>query len=170
MYYIYKFTNKINNKAYIGQTNNIEARKRNHKSDSFNKKSSGYNLLFHIAIRKYGWENFKFEILEEIPEEFGYEYVNEREMYFIQKYETQKDSNKGYNITYGGQGCPRPKLSFEEQVKLSKLFALEDVKDIQQMLVDGYQYYEIKNKYPQLTDSFLSNINIGDNFYRNDLI
>lgn len=169
MYYIYKFTNKTNGKVYIGQTNNIEKRKRGHKSESFNPNANGYNLPFHCAIRKYGWENFDFEILEEIVDDFSYEYVNEREIYFIQKFDSQKNSNKGYNITYGGQGCPRPKLSFEEQVQRSKLFVVEEVKDIQQMLLNGYQYFEIKNKYPQLTDSFLTNINLGDNFHREDL-
>ena len=47
MYYIYKFTNKTNGKIYIGQTNNIQKRKNCHRSDSFNEKSSGYNLPFH---------------------------------------------------------------------------------------------------------------------------
>ena len=132
---------------FLQKSNNIEKRKRGHKSESFNPNANGYNLPFHCAIRKYGWENFDFEILEEIVDDFSYEYVNEREIYFIQKFDSQKNNNKGYNITYGGQGCPRPKLSFEEQVKRSKLFAIEEVKDIQQMLLDGYQYFEIKNKY-----------------------
>ena len=88
MYYIYKFTNKINGKVYIGQTNNIEKRKRGHKSESFNPNANGYNLPFHCAIRKYGWENFDFEIIEEIADDFSYEYVNEREIYFIQKFDS----------------------------------------------------------------------------------
>lgn len=169
MYYIYKFTNKLNQKVYIGQTNNIENRKRNHKSESFNPKANGYNLPFHIAIRKYGWENFDFEILEEISDNFNIDYVNEREIYFIKKYDSQVKANKGYNVTLGGAGFSRSKLAFEEQVGLSKLFSIEEVKDIQQMLIDGYQYFEIKNKYGNLTNSFLTNINIGDNFYRKDL-
>lgn len=169
MYYIYKFTNKINNKIYVGQTNNIENRKRNHKSEAFNTKASGYNLPFHAAIRKYGWENFNLEILEEIPLEFGIDYVNERESYFIQYFHSQVRESKGYNITFGGTCCSKPALTFEEQVQCSKLFSVDQVRDIQQMLVDGYQYYEIKSKYPQLTDSFISNINAGWNFIREDL-
>lgn len=170
MYYIYKFTNNINQKVYIGQTNNIENRKRNHKSESFNERANGYNLPFHAAIRKYGWDNFNFEVLEEIPDDFDNEYVNEREIYFIQKYSAQKDSGKGYNVIFGGAGYSRPKLTFEEQVALSKMFTINEVKDIQSMLLEGYQYYEIKAKYPRLTDSFLTNINLGDNFQREDLI
>lgn len=170
MHYIYKFTNKVNGKNYIGQTNNIEKRKRGHKSEAFNKKSNGYNLPFHAAIRKHGWESFDFEVIEEIPDDFGIEYVNKREEYFIALLDTQINSHKGYNVTFGGDGCAKPKLSFEEQVALSKLFTLEQVKDIQFMLIEGYQYYEILSKYPQLTNSFLSNINNGYNFVRQDLV
>lgn len=166
--YIYKFTNKINGKTYIGQTNNIEKRKRGHKSDSFNKKSNGYNLPFHCAVRKYGWDNFEFEILEELDDSFGREYLNEREIFFIAHYKSLTNQN-GYNISKGGNGNNRLKLSFEQQVKLSKLFTMQEVQDIQNMLLEGYEYFEIKKKYPKLTDSFLSNINLGLNFKRDDL-
>lgn len=168
MLYIYCFTNKTNGKKYIGQTNNIEKRKRGHKSESFNPKANGYNLPFHSAIRKYGWDNFDFEIIEEINDEFGREYLNERERYFISYYKSLINQN-GYNYTEGGAGCDRPKLSFSEQVKLSKLFNEVQVRDIQDMLINGYEYFEIKKKYSQLTDSFLSNINLGLNFQRSDL-
>lgn len=168
MLYIYCFINKITGKRYIGQTNNIEKRKRGHKSESFNPKANGYNLPFHCAIRKYGWENFDFVILEEIDDSFGREYLNEREIYFISYYQSLINQN-GYNYTEGGAGCAKPKLSFSEQVKLSKLFNEEEVRDIQDMLLDGYEYFEIKKKYPILTDSFLSNINLGLNFVRDDL-
>lgn len=168
MLYIYKFTNKITGKTYIGQTNDIEKRKRGHKSESFNPKANGYNLPFHAAIRKYGWENFEFEILEEIPDEFGREYLNEREIFFISYYKSLVDEN-GYNLTKGGEGCNKGPLTFKEQVQLSKIFDVEQVKDIQSMLLDGYEYFEIMSKYPQLTDSFLSSINLGWNFKRDDL-
>lgn len=168
MHYIYKFTNKTTKKTYIGQTNNIENRRRCHKSESYNEKSKGYILPFHCAIRKYGWDNFDFEVLEEIPDEAGYEYVDLREQFFIAEYKSLIDEN-GYNITIGGQGCPRKKITFEESVKLSKLFTLEEVKDIQQMLIVGFENYEIRKKYPQLSPSFLSNINTGFNFVREDL-
>ena len=106
MYYIYKFTNKTNGKIYIGQTNNIQKRKNGHRSESFNEKSAGYNLPFHAAIRKYGWENFNFDILEEICDGESQEYIDEREIFFIQYYHSLKDEN-GYNITLGGQGQKR---------------------------------------------------------------
>lgn len=168
MLYIYKFTNKITGKCYIGQTNNIEKRKRGHKSESFNNRANGYNLPFHCAIRKYGWENFDFEILEEIDDSLGREYLNEREIYFIDLFQSTIDKN-GYNFLLGGAGYNRPKLTFEESVALSKIFNVNEVRDIQQMLLDGYEYFEIQKKYPNLTNSFLSNINNGWNFRRDDL-
>lgn len=158
----------INGKIYIGQTNNLDKRMRGHKSESFNPKSNGYKLPFHNAIRYYGWKNFKCEVVEEIPDEAGRDYLNEREIFFIKYYNSLTTQN-GYNVTQGGKGSNRLPLTFEEQVKLSHLFTIEDVKKIQSMLIGGYEYFEIKKLYPQLTDSFLSNINLGLNFKRADL-
>ena len=60
--YIYKITNTINNKVYIGQTRvNIYRRIRQHFTSAFNLKSLGYNTYFHKAIRKYGITSFVFE-------------------------------------------------------------------------------------------------------------
>lgn len=168
MLYIYKFTNKTNQKVYIGQTNNIQKRKNGHKSNSFNEKSSGYWLPFHCAIRKYGWENFDFEVLEEYPDEVGREFLGEREKYYIQLYHSLIEEN-GYNYTLGGEGCSRPPKTFEEKCKCSQLFTQEEIEDIQKMLCEYYTYPEIQKKYPQLGDSFLSNINTGLNFKRDDL-
>lgn len=66
IHYIYCYTNLINNKKYVGQTNNLERRKKQHIQDSihcFKGREVSYNLPFHAAIRKYGIENFDFEIL-----------------------------------------------------------------------------------------------------------
>lgn len=169
MFYIYRFTNKTNGKCYVGQTNNIEKRKRGHKSESFNPKANGYNLAFHRAIRKYGWDGFDFEVLEEIDDSAPQTYVNEREIFFI-AHNHSLVTEHGYNISAGGQGYTRrKKLGFEEQVWLSKIFTVDEVRKIQQMLIDGYEYFEILSTFPKLTDSFLSNINIGLNFVRQDL-
>lgn len=168
MLYIYKFTNKINGKTYIGQTNNIEQRKRGHKSTAYNNKAHDYHNAFHNAIRKYGWENFDFEILEEVDDSFGREYLNQREIFFISYYDSLVGHN-GYNIKEGGNGnMPEPK-TFEERVACSKVFTLDEIVDIQKMLCEGYALFEIREKYPRLTRSFLSNINIGLNFYNENL-
>ena len=73
MYYIYKITNKINNKIYIGQTNNIKRRFNSHKN---NKRS-----VISKAINKYGVENFTFEIIEIIH---NVEQANDLEIEYIE--------------------------------------------------------------------------------------
>lgn len=103
--YIYKITNIINNKIYIGQTrNNIEQRLRQHIEASYsNSSKKDYYFLLHKAIRKYGKENFKIEIIEEVSAE---ENLSEREQYWINYYNScilEEDSH-GYNMTYGGEG------------------------------------------------------------------
>lgn len=66
---IYKYTNNINNKVYIGQSINLEQRKYSHKSSAYNEKAGDYNSQFHQAIRKYGLENFSYEVVAEISNE-----------------------------------------------------------------------------------------------------
>ena len=93
---IYKATNKINGKIYIGQTTQTLSRRiSNHKSDALLKK---INTRFASAIRNYGIENFEFE---EIDSANTKEELNRKEKYWIKKYESNK-SDIGYNETDGG--------------------------------------------------------------------
>jgi group I intron endonuclease len=62
---IYKITNIINNHCYIGQSRNIQKRWKNHISASHNCNEKSYEYPLYRAIRKYGVENFSFDILEE---------------------------------------------------------------------------------------------------------
>lgn len=98
MSYIYKIKNNINNKIYIGKTNqSIEERLREHIKDSTrrdNEKRPLYN-----AINKYGIENFSIEIIEECSPEI----LSDREKYWIEYYGSFK---YGYNATKGGDGKP----------------------------------------------------------------
>lgn len=94
---IYKWTNKINNKSYIGQSINIEQRRRQHIASSYYTKSNTYNTAFHKAIRKYTENNFVFEILCICkPEE-----LDVLEKYYIDKYNSLVPN--GYNMTTGGE-------------------------------------------------------------------
>ena len=63
---IYKIKNKINNKIYIGKSifNTTEKRWKEHIRDSYDISSPGYKYTIHKAIRKYGIENFIFEVIE----------------------------------------------------------------------------------------------------------
>lgn len=91
---IYKITNKVNGKSYIGQTRyTIEFRWKQHQ----HKKDNTY---FHNAIHKYGVDNFNIEILEEC----NIEELNQKEIFYIAKYDTFKN---GYNLTIGGDGNRR---------------------------------------------------------------
>ena len=57
---VYCYTNKINNKKYIGITSrSLEEREQNHLYEAYNKNSLTYNVPFKRAIRKYGIESFK---------------------------------------------------------------------------------------------------------------
>lgn len=88
---IYKITNIINFKPYVGQSVDIQDRWHQHKYN--NTKDSA----IHKAIKKYGIKNFIFEILEECPRE----QLNEREKYWIAYYDSFYN---GYNETLGGDG------------------------------------------------------------------
>lgn len=90
--------------------------------------------------------------------------LNEREKYWIKKLHSLTTEN-GYNITQGGDGCRVGPHSFEERCSMSKIFTQEEIEDIQRKLAEGHQFSEIQITYPQLSDSFISNINTGFNFY-----
>ena len=168
MHYIYKYTNKINGKVYIGQTNNLQKRFNGHKSEAFNPKSKGYNLPFHCAIRKYGIKNFIYEVLEEIEDGESQDFINDREIFFIAFYHSLTTEN-GYNLTVGGDGCPKAPLTYEEKLSRSKLFTGDEIKDIQQRLLNDEEFDDIEEIYkPKLKRTFLVNINTGTNFYNPD--
>jgi group I intron endonuclease len=97
MGYIYKITNIITNKCYIGETKqtNIEIRWKQHKNTI--KKGVGCPAL-KDAVKKYGIENFKFDILLICFDEDRYKY----EIEYIKKYNSQVPN--GYNILGGGPG------------------------------------------------------------------
>ena len=89
---IYKITNLINNKVYIGKSEvSIEQRWEA-------ELKYGLNEHFNRSVKKYGIENFKFEIIIETEEN-----INELEKKFIKEYKSY-DPNFGYNKTFGGDG------------------------------------------------------------------
>ena len=94
---IYKITNQINGKCYIGQSVDIEKRWHQHKRRSLVLGSTEYDSYFHRAIRKYGLENFSFEVLEECPKEE----LNEKETFYVSRYSSNQVES-GYNLTAGG--------------------------------------------------------------------
>ena len=111
---IYSNTNQINNKQYIGQTINPSQRKNAHKSEAFNEKSHDYDSPLHRAFRKYGYENFDYEILAQTDD---IDALNLLEEFFIDKFNTKVPN--GYNIEIGGKNCFKPPMSLEEREKLT---------------------------------------------------
>lgn len=81
MPYIYKITNKINGKMYIGKTIfTVEQRWKEHQKDS--RRRDFEKRPLYSAIKKYGIENFSIEEVEECPIEI----LSEREKYWIEYY------------------------------------------------------------------------------------
>lgn len=96
MYTIYKATNVVNNKCYVGFAQNFNKRILGHKS-AYKKGSN----KFYNAIKKYGWENFKWEILFESDDKK--ECLTIKEPYFIKLLDSVSN---GYNTTPGGECNP----------------------------------------------------------------
>lgn len=111
---IYCFTFP-NNKIYIGKTQkDFNIRLRSHKYGSKYLKNYLYN-----AIRLYGWDNIKIEILCECETK---EELNEKEIEFINKFDTT-NPNKGYNLRSGGEGGihhPLTKIKISQSNKGNK--------------------------------------------------
>lgn len=106
---IYKIENKINNKIYIGITNNFKRRINSHFNDK-----SGY--LLKRAITKYGKENFTVSLLEKVSSQ---EDAFSKEKNYIKKYNSKKPN--GYNLTNGGEGTFGRKMS-EKQKEGLRIF------------------------------------------------
>ena len=110
---IYKITNKVNNKIYIGQTtSSLEERWSSHLSHSKHNKGS----IIGNAINKYGAENFT---IEQIDSALSLEELNTKEKTYIDLYKSM-DSDIGYNLMSGGNNSlhsPATKL----KMSLSKL-------------------------------------------------
>lgn len=94
MGFIYKITNKENQKVYIGQTiTTVKTRMHKH----YSRANTGKDITgIDAAIHKYGKDNFIVETICECPNED----LDEQERYYISKYDS---FNNGYNLTSGGQ-------------------------------------------------------------------
>lgn len=114
---IYKYTNQVNNKVYIGQTINEYKRIYAHKHTL-----NSWRSYFHNAIKKYGYDKFAYEILEEIDDANVKELkikLDTLEQKYISVYKSN-DPNFGYNLTLGGGGTLGLKQSKESNLKRSR--------------------------------------------------
>lgn len=122
---IYKATNLVNGKVYIGQTiQELWARKAHHKHIALKDKR---DTIFTRAIRKYGWENFDWKIIDSASD---IDELNQKEIYWINYYNSF--GKNGYNSTLGGEGTvgcthdeeTRSKIS---ETKISRMDSYEHI-------------------------------------------
>jgi len=121
---IYMIENLINNKKYIGQSKQIRKRWISHTNRYNLPTDVSYSSQLYTAMRKYGFENFKFSVVEECEENE----LDEREAYYIKVFDTFKN---GYNGNIGGLGSQKftdeefkeyflshPKISVNEMAEI----------------------------------------------------
>lgn len=110
---IYKAENKINGKIYIGKTvRSLSNRKNEHKCGA---KSKNKDYYFYQAINKYGFESFKWEIIDAGEKSI----LNQLERLHISRYESN-NKKLGYNLTEGGEGRLGYSTPIETRIKISK--------------------------------------------------
>ncbi len=97
---IYKYTNRVTGKSYIGYTKHPEKRHRDHIRNAKTARNA-----FYYAVRKHGWESFSYNIIFQSSD--GYYCHNIMEEFFIKEYRSHVDEN-GYNQTEGGDGLKNP--------------------------------------------------------------
>lgn len=122
---IYKITNRLNEKSYIGQTSGAaEKRFARHINDALN------NILdthFARAIRKYGVENFKLEVIDTATTQ---EELNQKESYWINYYDTIKNGYNEVDPIYRSGGntyqskTPEELKAIREKISASKMGGL----------------------------------------------
>ncbi len=152
---IYKITNNINKKVYIGKTKrDTKIRWLEHIRDAKNYPEK--NIPLHKAILKYGKDKFSFEILETDIAEND---LNEKEKMYIKQYNST-NSLIGYNATKGGDG------GF-----VHSTLSINDVNKIKNMLLDGRNnksFYKIAQDF-NVTFTAIKSINNGTTWYEQRL-
>lgn len=105
--YVYLTTNLVNNRKYIGQ----------HRASEFTTDYKGSGKLIKQAFKKYGWDNFEVELLQECSTE---EELNESEIKWIAEYEAVY-SEEFYNIAYGGSHSWHPLQDWEKEQRSNEM-------------------------------------------------
>ena len=119
---VYKITNIINSKVYIGITTcSLEYRWSKHITESKNIKNTKH---LYKSMRKYGLENFS---IEQIDSTNDFKKLGELEREYIKLYDSQ-NPQKGYNLTAGGESCQwdgnsSAKLTYDDVVDIRKIYA-----------------------------------------------
>lgn len=144
---IYLITNLINNKKYVGQSTHIYKRWGVHKNSN-----NWIDIPLYRAFKKYGLNNFKFEILEECSKEK----LDDLEIYWISYFDC---FNNGYNLTPGGSNGGH-------YIKLSKELVEAIINDLKYSKLTGK---ELSIKYG-INKDMISHINNGKCWKQSNLI
>ena len=148
---IYKISNLKNGKVYIGQSIDIAARWRRHRVDAFSNDKATYNYPLYRAIRKYGLENFSFDIIEECEKI----QLNERERYYISLYDSVNNGyNQGFGGSNGGHFCKISKEQLQEIIVLLQTTELTNT--------------QIGNKF-DISENMVCGINTGKHWYNDNI-
>lgn len=137
--YIYVIINKINNKMYVGQSENPAARWNDHKKAA----RSGGIYKPYIAIRKYGIENFDFQVIEECQ---TLDESNIEETKWISFLQTV-NHDYGYNIQHGGQVGKMNEETKEKISKIHRIFTDEQDDEIAKLYNQNYPLMKIAEKF-----------------------
>ena len=126
-YYVYKVTNKVNNKVYVGRTLDFFKRITQHCKESESETSQ-----LHMDFKKYGIENFTWEVLCIVDDKYE---ADKKEKEYIRLFGSLEPN--GYNKTGGGTSGvswdTKPILCFEEDGTLIKKY-----ESASQTVVDGF--------------------------------
>lgn len=134
---IYKYTSPDGN-CYIGQTMFPKKRQADHKRNALR----GDNNKFYNAIRKFGWDSFKYEVLYTIIDDDIFKrqkILNKKEIYYIKKYDSFYN---GYNSTIGGN-----QYSGELHPSFGKKLTEEHKKKLKDSRVRQVSQYDVSGKF-----------------------
>lgn len=105
---IYKITNQINQKIYIGLTrNSLQRRFSQHKYEA----NHGVDRPLYRAMRKYGIDNFTIEVIDSAND---LSTLKQKEQYWIQFYDSYGGHGHGYNATKGGDVRTHPPVAYSK--------------------------------------------------------
>jgi group I intron endonuclease len=163
---IYKVTNLVNNKVYIGQTSRgFEVRKKEHL------RHINDSIYFHSALKKYGVDNFIWEVIDDALTQ---DELNCKEIKWIEYYNSF--GKNGYNLTKGGDTSSGYKHSDETKKKISEKniksgvmrgsnssnskLTEEEVIKIKKLIKEGYPLIKIAKMF-KVDDSTIGKIKSG---------
>lgn len=156
-FYIYLITNLINNKKYIGKSNNPKSRWGDHKKIGVGGKEKYPTEFFaiHAALNKYGIDNFKFETIEEFDiEDIAYF----AETKWINYFGSNK-KDRGYNCNSGGRGGIAP----TEETR-QKMIAAQNTPEKLKIVSDNMKSRHKNNP------GFSGRINLGNQYTKGRIL